>query len=818
MVTTTRHVTAGEPAGEPSRPASWPVRSGPFPALADCFSLRPETGLSTAYSFAPGSTVVLAPPAPADGPGHHPPAAGGTGKTQLAAAIALSAWRSGGVDLLAWVPAASRDSIAAGYAQALSAAGIPGAHAGAEAAAAGFLAWLAKAGRPWLVVLDDLTDLGSLDGLWPSGPAGVVLVTTRLPGAAMPGRDVQVLEVGPFSPREAVSYLTARLSEPGMRAGALDLATELGCLPLCLAQASAVVAESAADCRRYLMQFEERAGQLAAGQPGQGTEAAGVTWSLSLDLADTLCQRGTAGCALALLALLDPAGVPAPVLAAPAACRYICGPAATGTPADESRVRAALDALSRAGLVTIDPASASRTVQMHDLVQAAIRQVITPAGLEQATAAAASALLQAWPPDDAEPLVAQALRDCAASLHRAAGELLWTPQPHPVLLRAGQSLDGAGLASLAVSHWADVAGSAGRILGPAHPSTLLARDRLAAACLAAGRAEEAIAAHKQILADRVQALGPDHPDTLTACGAFARACLGAGRGADAVPLYERALAGWERVNGPGHPAAVAAREHLAAACLAAGRLDDAIAMLRRVHRDRAAALGPEHLQTLAACGELAAALHSGGRLRDAIPLYEGVLAARERARGPAHPDTMAARASLAYAYRSAGRMKHALPVYERTLADRERVLGPDHPDTLASLANLASAYHTAHRLKQAVPLYEEALTRRERTQGPGHPDTLAARGNLASAYHSAGRLAQAVPLYEQTLLDYERVLGQDHASTLTARANLASAYCAVGRNPEAVALFERTLADCERLLPPGHPMTQTIRENLQAAS
>jgi tetratricopeptide (TPR) repeat protein len=817
MVTTTRQVSAGRPDDRPSRSASWPIRSGPLPPLADCFSPRPETGSGAASAVAPGATAVLTQPAPPGRAGRHSlDALGGTGKTQLAAAIALSIWRSRRVDLLAWVPAASRDAVLTGYAQVLTAAGIPGADADMDATAASFLAWLATTGRPWLVILDDLADLADLDGLWPRGPAGLVLVTTRLPAAAMHGPGLRVFEVGAFSPREAMSYLTARLYDPGMRTGALDLATDLGCLPLGLAQASAVIADSPIDCRRYRAQFAERQKSVAEANHHAATVA--VTWSLSLDRADALAPPGTAGRALALLALLDPAGVPGAVLTSQAACDYICGRGATGGRADGSEIRTVFDSLSRSGLVTIDPESASRTIRMHGLVQATIRQVIPPAALKQVSAAAASALLQAWAPDDPEPLLAQAMRECTASLHRAAAELLWATEAHSVLLRAGRSLDSAGLTGMAISYWQAMIDTGSRILGEGHITVLQARDHLAGAYLTAGRIADAISTHEQSLAARAQALGPDHPDTLAARGTFARACLAAGRAADAIPLCERAAADRERVLGPDHPATVTARGDLAAAYLSAGQPQPAIAILEHVYRDQAASLGPDHPETLTACAELAAALHSAGRPKDAIPLYERALAARERAQGATHPDTMTTRASLAYAYRSADRMKQALPVYERTLADRERVLGPDHPDTLTSLANLASAYHTAHKLKQALPLYEEALSRRERQDGLEHPDTLVARGNLASAYHSAGRLAQAIPLYEQTLQDYERVMGQDHTSTLTARANVASAYHTVGRRTEAIAFFERTLADCERLLPPGHPMTQTIRENLQAAT
>jgi tetratricopeptide (TPR) repeat protein len=786
-------ITRQASAGMPSRSAAGPVRSGPVPPLAACFSTRPETGFNAARALRPGGTAVLTQPAPPEAAGSHSLAAlGGTGKTQLAAAIALSAWRAGDVDLLAWVQAASRDAILSGYAEALTAAEIPGARANPGASAASFLSWLAETSRPWLLVLDDVADAGDLDGLWPSGPAGLVLVTTRLPAAVMGGGNRRIVEVGAFSPREALSYLTARLSEPGMRAGALDLASDLGCLPLGLAMVSAVVTDAGADCRRYRQQLAERVRLVSGAGADEHSRTMAAAWSLSLDRADAIAPPRTAGYALAMVALLDSAGVPEAVLTSRAACDYICGPGSTGTPADQAVVRSVFDSLARVGLVTVDAECAPRTVRVHGLVQTAIRQAITPMGLGQAAVATANALLQAWPPADRDPVLAQALRDCTASLHRAAAEPLWTPEVHPVLLQAGQSLDQAGLHDVAVSYRQGLFDASRRILGDDHLSTLRARDSLAAAYLGAGRAAEAAVANEQSLADLERVLGADHPNTLTACGNFARACLAAGRAADAVPLYERALAGREQALGPGDPATVTARGDLAAAHLEAGQPEQAIAILQPVYGDRAAAMGADHPETLAACGELAAALHSGGRLAEAIPLYERALAGREEVQGATHPDTMSARASLANAYRSADRMKHALPVYERTLADRERALGPDHPDTLTSMANLASAYHGARRLKQALTLYEQVLTRRERRDGPDHPGTIAARGDLASAYHVSGRLAQAIPIYEQTLQDYERVMGEDHPSTLTARTNLASAYNTVGWHTAAVALLQRT--------------------------
>jgi tetratricopeptide (TPR) repeat protein len=797
----------------PVSSAHWPVRSGNVPPLAQRFVPRAETGFDLA-SLALGETAVLAPSARPDMAGAA--GMGGTGKTQLAAALARSLFDSGAVQLLAWVPAASRDSLITGYAQAAAAAAVPGVTDAPEAAAASFVAWLAKTSRPWLVVLDDLADLADLDELWPRGPAGRAVVTSRLPAAAVRGPGRRILEVGPFSPREALSYLTASLYAD-QRTRAIDLATELGHLPLGLAQASAVIADAGIDCGQYRTHLADRTQHMSVLQADRHAAIVAATWSISLDRADSTSPSGMARPALAFIALLDSGGIPGAVLSSRAAWDYICGRGATGTPADESQVHSVLDRLARVGLVTIDPESASRTVGMHTLCQTTARQVIPPAMLKEASQAAASALLQAWPQGDRDPLVAQALRDCTASLHQAADDLLWTPEVHPVLLRAGRCLDRARLPSLAITYWRAIVGTGSRILGPGHASTLLARDRLAAACEAAGRPQDAAAALENSVTERERALGQAHPETLSTRGSLADAHLAAGRSEDAISLYESTLADQERVLGPYHPDTMTARGHLAVAYRSAGRLQDAVSALQRTLRDREAVLGPEDPETMTACADLAATLHASGQVADAIPLYERALADRERVLGPDHPDTMTARASVAYAYRSADRLGEALPVYQQTLADRERVLGPDHPDTMTSLANLAWAYHTARNLKQAIPLYERILADRERLMGPDHPDTLAARGNLGSGYHSAGRITLAIPLYEQTLHDCERLMGPDHTSTLTSRANLASAYHTMGRLTEAVALFEHTLADCEQYLPPDHPMTQAIRENLEAA-
>jgi tetratricopeptide (TPR) repeat protein len=806
-----------QPDRAPARPgkAAWPLLSGLIPQLADAHVARQETGLGLAASLAPGDTAVLIPDEEA---ARTLGGLGGTGKTQLALAVAHALWDRRALDLVVWLTPSSRDAVITGYAQAMHDVAGAAAEDGPEAAAAHFLDWLAETSRPWLVILDDLADADVLEGLWPHGPRGRVVVTSRRPDTSVRAYRPRAVEVGPFSPREAVAYLSSKLhNDQDQWIGALDLASDLGYLPIALAQAASLMADSGLDCRQYRAQVGDRMKHLAGAPVGAYPSIVASTWVLATEFAEQLPPAGLARPALALVALLDPNGIPGAVLTSQAACAFLTR-YRRGAPVDEMQARAVLYNLARAGLVAIDTTSAARTVRVHSLVQATVQQNLTAAEGDEAARAAAEALLQVWPRGGVPASFEQALRDCTARLHQITGRVLWVPECHPVLLRAGRSLEEAGLAEPAIRYWQSLLETSQAELGIGHAHTILARDRLGAAHEAAGRPGDAVEVYSESLSERQRILGASHPDTVAARASLARAYRTAGRAEEAVRLAERVLADSEQGRGARHPDTLAAREELGEAYLQAGLGDRAIAAFQRTLTDRERVLGTAHPDTLAARADLAHAYRAVGQPEKALPLHERIVADRERTLGSGHPDTLAARGNLAYAYRTAGRVKEALPAYRRTLADRERAQGPDHPDTITARGNLADTCFLAGKYKDAVPLYERTLADRERTQGPDHPDTITARGNLASAYHSARKLAQAIPLYEQNLAGCDRVFGPDHPDTLTSRSNLAHAYHTVGRYTEAQAMFERTLADCERALGPDHPLTQTARENLDAAT
>jgi tetratricopeptide (TPR) repeat protein len=719
--------SSGEPTGPGSGPMTWPVRSGAIPPLADGFTGRPETapGLSTA--LLPGTAAALV-PAQASGGGASDWLAS-SGKTQLAVQFAESVWHAGGVELLLWAQASSRASVMSAYVEAAAAAIGTDPAGDAESICVRFVGWLAETSRPWLIVLDDLADTADLDGLWPVGPAGRLLITTRSAASLPAPSQVLVLPVGVLSPREALGYLMGRLSaDPDQRLGAIDLVNDLDCEPLALAQASAVIAESALSCRDYRSYFSRRREQLAQ-HSGTEPAAAAVTWTFSVEQADRIAPDGSAQTLLTLAALLDGHGIPGAVLTAPAAVSYLASSGVGGV-LNEDRARGALVVLERAGLLQIDPADQWPTIRLSTVVQTAIQGAMPAEMLGRAVLAAADALLEAWPANDRGTPTASSLRRCAASVQQSGGELLWAGACHPLLLRAGHSLDNAGLAGPAVAYWRELVAVSDRVLGPGHPDTLVVGEQLARACLSADRAADAVPWFQWVLTRRIRALGPDHPDTIES------------------------------------------RRSLGHALVAAQQLDDAITVLDGTVSDYERVRGPDHLDTLAARDELASAYQKAGQLAAAIDLCQRTLSLRERLQGGRHPDTMTTRQKLAEAYQADGRLKEALAQYKKALADRERVLGNDHLDTIATRSSMGSAYHSAGRIASTLQMYEQAGTDYERVLGVDHPDTLAHRVNLAHAYYAAGRVGDATTLLRDTAARCERALPAGDPLTQSVRESL----------------------------------------------
>jgi hypothetical protein len=718
--------SAGTPTEQSVR-----FRVGDIPPLAQGFSDRPDTARGILDALLPGSTTALVPGSEfAEGKQNW---LGASGKTQIAVMLAETLWRSGTVDMVVWISATSRSAVLSGYVEAwVAATGIEPTGT-AESVAARFVSWLAETSKPWLVVLDDLPHADEMEGLWPEGPAGRLLITSAQSTIAASRRRTRVFPVGFFSVREALGCVTERLSvNPAQRHGAIDLIEALGREPLALAQAAAVIANSSLACRDYRDYFVRRRQQIGVAA-GEVPSAASVTWTLSLGQAEQLLAGQSVRLMLVLLALLDGHGIPGTIFSTQSLSVYLGGDAVGfGTPVDTKPARDALLVIERAGLISINRTEALPTILMSPVVQAAIRLAAPAAFHDRAARAAADALLEVWPAEEPYPWTAGVLRASAASLQSAATDILWAEGCHPLLLRSGRSLDSARLAGPAVEYWREMAISCDNKLPPGHPDALVVANQLAGAYLAAGYGAEAVAWFERVLAERSLDLAPGRPAVIGARVSLAGALIAAGRPADAVAGLHRAVAESEAFRGAGHPDTLAVRDELARAYEAVGDVPAAIRLLTQVLAERERSQGARDVHTMTTRDRLAAALLADERIKQAISSYKRVLSDRQAVLGRDHPDTITTKASLADAYQAAGKMPSAVQLAEQTCADSERVLGADHADTLARRLRLAHLYHAVGRVGDARTLLWDTLARCEHVLPYGDPLTQTVHQSLAS--------------------------------------------------------------------------------------
>ncbi|WP_218184323.1 tetratricopeptide repeat protein [Streptomyces sp. PKU-EA00015] len=802
-----------------------------MPQLASAFQPRPSLRQRIDQARAAHTTAVLT---------QGIAGGGGAGKSQMAAAYAHQALAAG-TEVVVWVNAAETEQVVTGYAAAARRVQAPGAVGqDAETDAQAFLDWLAVTPRSWLIVLDDLTDLERIGPWWPPPSpveGGRVLVTTRRRDALLSGGGRAVIEVDTYTPAEALTYLRDRFTGVQMAhlldQQAEDVVRELGWLPLALAHAAAYMINEDVPCARYLALFTDRQSDLdTLLPPGADAEGYGrqVTAALllTLDAAQQCEPVGLASPAMRLAAYLDPAGHPQSLWADAAVTSYLTAhralpttPPATAPAAAEppevtaEQARSAVQLLHRYGLITCEARGGPRAVRLHALTARAAREGTPAPEIPAVVQAVADGLASLWPEaDHTNPDLCAVLRANTDTLAAHAGDLLWQPDGHRVLYRAGLSLVNTGLYAAALTHWHRLATDSERLLGSEHPDTLTAGANLALCYSVAGRATEAIPLLERVAADSERLLGDEHPLTLGAWHSLAHSYSLAGRATEEIPLLEQVLADSERLLGDEHSRTLAARIHLALSYAVAGRATEAIPLLERVAADSERLLGDEHPLTLGAWHSLAHSYSLAGRATEEIPLLEQVLADSERLLGDEHSRTLAARIHLALSYAVAGRATEAIPLLERVAADSERLLGDEHPLTLTARHSLAHSYSLEGRRTEEIPLLEQVLAGRERLLGDEHPDTLTARASLAHSYSLEGRRTEEITFQERVAADYERLLGDEHPDTLTARANLAFSYSLEGRRTEAITFQERVAADYERLLGDEHADTMMAVDTL----
>jgi hypothetical protein len=612
----------------------------------------------------------------------------------------------------------------------------------------------------WILLFDNAPGPAALQHVLPPLGRGQVIVTSQNPH--WPGR--QVLPVPELGQETAADFLQFRKSSADWGA-AMELAAELGGLPLALEQAAAYMQATGRDIAGCLTLFRKRCiDLLKRGEPAGYEKQVATTWTLAFDQLEQ-----TAPVAIGLLRLLAccaPEQIPLRLLLKP------LPRSADSLPADLEPILAdpvaaddAVAALRRFSLISPPH---DGMVSVHRLVQA-----VTLGGLADGQASAwreaAQHLIEAAIP--ADPREPDAWPDFAVMLSHAKAALNAESEG---MGRIASYLGYRGNYPAATELYKEVIEARIEVLGAERPETLTARANLAYWTGHAGDAAGARDQYAALLPVRERVSGPEHRETLTARANLARWTGEAGDAVGARDQYAALLPIQEEVFGPDDPATLTARANLAGWTGDAG---DPVGA-----RDQIAAL---------------------------LPI-------RERVSGPDDPETLAARHHLAYWTGKAGDATAARDQFAALLADRERVLDTKHPDTLLTRANLASWTGQAGDPAGARDQYAALLPIRTKILGPQHPRTLTTRGSLADWTGEAGDAAGARDQYAALLATMEQAFGPEDPRTLTTRSNLARWTGEAGDAAAARDGFEALLQIADRVLGHEHSLTRAARTNLAA--
>jgi tetratricopeptide (TPR) repeat protein len=732
---------------------------------------------------------------------------GGVGKTQLAAEYA---WRfQSDYDLVWWIPADQPVLVRSSLAALAPRIGLPPATAtGIEDAALAVLDSLRR-GDPyarWLLIFDNADQPEDINDIIPRGPGHVLITSRNHRWEAV----VDTVFVNVFDRAESVAFLSKRVSNAISEPEAIELAEELGDLPLALEQAGALQAETGMSVEEYLRLLKEQTSELLAEKkPSEYPVSMTVAWKLSVS--KLVEQLPEAVDLLRCCAFFGAEPIPRDVFIRRVPDVQQRLGALLARPILLSK---AIAQLGRSALAQID--SASRTIQVHRLIQALLRDELLPEQQDIFRHDVHLLLAAAAPknPDDnaqwqqygvlAAHVVPSRLDECQDSVVREFGLDIAR-----YYYQSGDRLSSHALLERLLHRWKADSGAD-------HPDVLAAQRHLGNTLRELGEYQAAYDLTRVTLERSRQILGPKAELTVVLMNAFGGDLRARGEFRAARDLDEQSRHLHEEIFGETDPRTLRSRNNLALDYELNSNYQAARELHQRTYvlQQNEAGSKISMIDLLVSLSGLSRALRLCGEYTEARDLgYDAYEFGRQQL-GADHHRTLRAAKDLSIALRRTADYDNALILAQDVFERCSRLFGAAHPDTLAAAMNLANILRTVGQLDEATGLAEGTTDHYARVYSPNHPYNHGCAGNLALLLRERGDLANAHQLNEKCLAGLDATLTRNHHYPLTVATNLASDIAGLGDVSAARALGEDTLTRLRTLLGEDHPLTLGCAANL----
>ncbi|MFI6644152.1 FxSxx-COOH system tetratricopeptide repeat protein [Streptomyces sp. NPDC050504] len=742
---------------------------------------------------------------------------GGVGKTQLVREYAHRF--KADYDLVWWIEVEQPDMVVPSFAELAGRMKLGGGGDVAEAARSALQAL--REGAPyarWLLILDNVEDLDRAletfpdeTGPLPEGVYGHVLVTCR---AKPTSPLVQPVEVEVFTREESVELLCRRVSGLHVR-DADRVADAVGDLPLAIEVAAAWLEATATPVDEYVEQLKEHGTKVLSVKEAMNAveypESVGATWNISIA---RLRQESKAAARLLEL------------------CSFFAAePISMSLIGSDSMIKALLpydadlrdrymlgkvtQALNRFALAKVDPADNS--IQVHRLVQAAVRSGLSESEQEETMHEVHRILAEARPPEGSVDDPANWPKFELIWPHLGPSNVRTCDEEEPrqllvdrirYLWKRGDLHSARSLGVQLNDFWTN------ELLGGGDKQTLNLRFELANVLRSQGQYQEAWTMDEGTLAKQTEVLHEGHPSILITSGSVAADHRALGRFHEALAMDLKNYQGFREIFGEDHPRTLASANNLAIDFRLTGDSEAARRLDDDTVRRRTALLGPLHPYTLITKGHLARDLRELGDYTSSVQILREVSDAFQQVFNPDVPEVLRTAKSLAVSLRKAGQYAEARRLTEVTYARYRDRYGTTIPEGLACGLNLAADQFVAGEHPQAYALATEVLEGYRATFGTDHPFTMLCIGNTAIYQRALGEAGEAARHAEFARAALARALGDEHPFALCAAINLANALGDLG-DLERTEEWERAvIKGLRKRFGPDHPDVLVCRSNL----